>query len=209
MPQKTSSPVGKNKEEVLTVARKILYPNGAHYGLRRLREEALKKVLETILEHAQFLPRYLVEENPKIKQIIPYLVFRHKKKVFLMQRLSSHTDKRLADQFSLGIGGHIKKDEFSGNDIFAWAKREFEEEVAYQGDFIIAPMGLLNDDTASVHVVHAGLVLQLVGNSPKIKVRGEHKNGHLATLKECEKYYDRMENWSQIVFEELKKGQWR
>lgn len=204
MPKKTLPPVGKNKEEVLTIVRKILYPNGAHYGLRRLKQEALKKVLETISEHAQFLPRYLVEEDPEIKQIIPYLVFRYRQKVFLMQRLSSHTDRRLADQFSLGVGGHIRKEEFSGKDIFAWARREFEEEVSCHGDFTIAPMGLLNDDTAPVHAVHAGLVLQLVGASPNIKVKGEHKSGWLATLKECEKFYDRMENWSQIVFESLK-----
>lgn len=194
----------KNKEEVLTVKRKILYPNGAHAGLRRLRQEALRKLLEIIAEHAQFLPRYLVEEDPEIKQIIPYLVFWYKEKVFLMQRLSSHTDKRLADQFSLGIGGHIRKEEFLGRDIFSWARREFGEEVDYGGNFTIAPLGLLNDGTNSVGTVHAGLVLQLVGNSPEIKVKGEHKSGQLSPLKECEKYYDRMENWSKIVFDSLK-----
>jgi len=197
-------PEVKNQEEVLVVERKILYPRGAHHGLLRLAQEDLGKIVEVINQNAQFLPRSQVEEDPSLKQIIPYLVFRFKNKVFLMQRLGSHTDERLADKYSLGIGGHIREDEFAGQDIFSWARREFDEEVDYGGNFTISPWGLLNDDTDSVGAVHTGLVLQLVGDSPKIRIKDEHKSGKLVGLEECEKFYDGMETWSKIVFDNLK-----
>ena len=31
--------------------------------------------------------------------------------------------------------------------IFDWAKREFEEEINYTGNFSIKTLGILNDDT--------------------------------------------------------------
>src|SRR3989344_29254 len=132
-----------------------------------------------------------------------------------MRRKSSHTDRRLSNLYSIGIGGHIDKEDIikstksmkstrgtKGNElIFNWAKREFEEEIKYDGQYIANFLGLLNDDSNDVGRVHIGLVVKLTGDSPKITVRDEHKSGKLVGLEEAGRYYKGMETWSQIVYD--------
>lgn len=197
------TPEKKNIEEVLVVFRDILFPDGAHQGIK---VEGVDDILDIIAREAQFLPRFQVEEDPSFKQIIPYLVFAHNGMVFLMQRIENHSEARLANLYSLGIGGHLRKGEIDGKDIFAWAKREFEEEVDYQGDLTIKVLGLLNDESNEVGKVHTGLVLLLEGTSGQIRVKDEHKSGKLTNFDEAGLLYEQMENWSKIVFETLKKN---
>ncbi len=200
--EQIKTPEVKSPEEVLVVARDILFPNGHHEGIR---QERLAGILETIRANACFRLRSEVEEDPSWKQIIPYLVFVHQGKVFLMQRTAAHTDLRIANLYSLGIGGHLRRNEMNGQDIFAWAKREFEEEVDYAGTFKVLPLGLLNSEATPIDTVHAGLVLLVEGDSPQISVKDEHKSGRLATLEECEQVFEGMETWSKIVLEALKR----
>lgn len=141
-----------------------------------------------------------MEVDPTYKQIIPYLIFCHEDKYFVMQRQAKATETRLQSKFSLGIGGHIRQEDITGDDIIGWARREFEEEVDYNGSFTVEPLGILNDDSNAVGQVHVGFVYLLKGNSAHIKVKEELKSGELFTLEECMSFYDRMETWSQIVF---------
>src|SRR5690606_7557172 len=103
-------------------------------------------------------PRSLMEQDQRYKQIIPYLVFTHENKYFVMQRTSTTTEQRLKNKYSLGIGGHIRQEDMNGNSIFEWAEREFHEEVSYHGNLEIIPLGVLNDDTNDVGKVHIGFV---------------------------------------------------
>ena len=91
------------------------------------------------------------------------------------------------------------------SDLFAWARREFYEEVAYAGDVNVRLLGIINDDSNDVGKVHVGLVLILTGNSPHISIRSEHKSGMLVSLAECARVYDDLESWSRIAFEALQK----
>jgi len=195
----------KNPEEVLVLAREILFPSGSYQGLKPLSEGEWENFLTTLSSKVLFLPRSQVEDDPQFKQIIPYLVFEYQEKVFLMERKPTHTESRLASKFTLGIGGHLRKEEFVGRDIFSWAKREFEEEVKYEGNLTVVPLGLLNDESNSVGTVHTGLVLRLTGDSSVIRVKEEFKSGRLLALENCQEFYDSMENWSQIVFNFLQK----
>lgn len=195
----------KNLEEVLVVSRETLFPNGGHQGIK---SEGLDEVMHLIAHHAQFLPRYIVENDPSWQQVIPYLVFKHHDKFWLMKRTEKGGEARLHNLYSLGIGGHVRREDIEGKgSILDWAKREFEEEIDYQGEFQVIPLGLLNDDTNEVGQVHVGLVIILEGDSPEISIKEDHNQlGELLTLSEMEQYFDRMENWSQIVFETLKKN---
>ncbi len=56
---------------------------------------------------------------------------------------------------------------------------------------------MLSNDVGKVHL---GFVILLEGDSDKIKVRSELQDGFLATVEECNKFVDKMETWSQIVF---------
>ena len=84
-----------------------------------------------------------------------------------------------------------------------WAKREFEEEIDYDGDYETEFLGFLNDDSNDVGSVHLGLVIQVTGHSDKITIKDEHKIGKLVAIEDAGKYYKKMETWSQIVYDLL------
>ena len=191
-------------ENILVVKRTSLFKDTAFNGLRA--DTGTNSFLNIINEQKEFLPRAHMEEDPAYKQIIPYLVFTHKNKYFLMQRTATSSEQRLKNKYSLGIGGHMRQEDMhEGNTIFDWAKREFNEEISYQSQITIHPLGILNDDSNEVGKVHLGLVLLLEGDSPNIAVKSELKSGQLVTLDECANIYSHMETWSQIIFNYLKK----
>lgn len=188
-------------ELILVVKRTKLFPTGAWQGLKQIDSEEYLALIE---KEKEFLPRSLMELDPVYKQIIPYLIFTHEGKYFLMQRQSKATEQRLKNKYSLGIGGHIRQEDITTSHIIDWAAREFEEEVDYQGSYSVKTLGILNDDSNSVGEVHVGLVLLLTGDQPFISVKSELKSGQLLSLEECLKYYDVMESWTQIVVDFLK-----
>lgn len=187
-------------EYILVVKRPILLGDASWHGIKK---ENLDHYLTIIQQHQEFLPRAAMEIDPTYKQIIPYLIFRHKNRYFLMQRSANASEKRLQSKFSLGIGGHIRQEDMVGKTIFDWAQREFHEEVSYQGALKIEPLGILNDDSNEVGKVHIGLVLLLNGDSDQIQVKSELKSGSLVTLEECNRHKDNLENWSNLVFDYL------
>ena len=185
-------------ENILVVKRNTLFPTQAFQGLQPLAPTDL----DLIAQHKEFHPRPVMEEDVTYKQIIPYLIFTHGERYFLMQRKATTSEQRLKNKYSLGIGGHMRQEDMNEQStIFAWAHREFEEEIDYQGSFSITTLGMLNDDSNPVGQVHVGLVLLLQGDSDAIKVRSELKSGQLLTAQECLAFYDRMESWSQIIFD--------
>lgn len=189
------------EEHILVVKRTDLFPQEAFQGLQPFES---KEWIQTILDKKQFLPRSLMEIDPTYKQIIPYLVFMHEDKVFVMQRQAKASETRLQGKVTLGIGGHIREEDMAESDISAWARREFHEEVVYNDDFTIEPLGMINDDSNDVGKVHVGFVYILRGTTSHITVQEELQSGVLMTIQECEQLYDRMETWSQIVFKALK-----
>ena|SRR3990167_8261277 len=196
--QKLSSERNWQEEKVLVVKREYLFKDDALQGLGKVDFDAYLKIIK---EKKEFLPRGKMETDPNYKQIIPYLIFVHEEKFFLMQRKSKASEARLQNKFTLGIGGHIREEDLNSDSIVDWAKREFHEEVNYSGNLEIEPMGLLNDDSNDVGKVHLGFVFLLKGDSAKISVKSELESGKLATLEECKMHEAQMETWSQLVFQ--------
>jgi predicted NUDIX family phosphoesterase len=155
----------------------------------------------TILNKKEFKPRSMMELDENYKQIIPYIVFKYNDKVFLMQRSSNSTESRLKDKFTFGIGGHLNPNDIKGSCIFNWAKREFEEEVSYNGNYSIRSLGVINDELTSVGRVHLGFVIMLIADSDDIKVKSELKSGKLYKKDECQFMFDKLEQWSQMIFQ--------
>ena len=189
-------------EKILVVPRDKIIEEDAFAGFLPVTDFSM--YFEIINKHKEFLWRSEMELDPGFKQVIPYLIFNYADKFFLMQRKSTASESRLKNKYSLGIGGHIREEDMLGHDIFEWAKREFSEEVNYQGNFKIRPLGLINDDSNAVGQVHLGFVFLLIGDSDKINVKSELKDGTLLTLQECEHFYSLMENWSQFAVSYLK-----
>jgi predicted NUDIX family phosphoesterase len=187
-------------EKILVVKREFLFKNGAWNGLKKVDFDDYLKI---ITDHQEFHPRYAMETDPTYKQIIPYLVFRYQDQYFLMERDKKASEARLASKLTLGIGGHIHKEDMAQADIFTWAIREFHEEVNYTGNLKITPLGILNDDSNLVGQVHIGFVFLLEGDSDAISIKSELAGGTLVTLDECKALKERMEGWSQTTLESL------
>jgi predicted NUDIX family phosphoesterase len=192
-------------EQVLCVKREDIFPDGAWHGFV---SEGLERHQAVIREHHVFMPRADVEDDPNYQQIIPYVVFRHDDRYFLTHRLRASSERRLRKQYSLGLGGHINPGDLEGGDpIQDGLKREWEEEVIYEGSFEAHLIGLLNDESSPVSKVHLGVVFLVDGDRPEIAIRETDKlAGELLTLNEMRIYYLGMESWSQMVYDRLTLG---
>jgi predicted NUDIX family phosphoesterase len=193
-------------EQVLCVKREDIFPDGAWHGFV---SDGLERHQAVIREHHFFMARAKVEDDPTFQQIIPYVVFRHGDLYFLTHRLRASSEKRLRKQYSLGVGGHINPSDLgAGDPIQDGLKREWEEEVIYDGSFEAKLIGLLNDESSPVSKVHLGVVFLVDGDSPKIAIRETDKlAGELLTLEEMRIYYLGMESWSQMVYDRLARGE--
>ena len=189
-------------EQVLCVKREDIFPDGAWHGFVSDRLEQHQAVIR---EHHFFMARAKVEDDPNYQQIIPYVVFRHGDRYFLTHRLRASSEKRLRKQYSLGVGGHINPGDLdAGDPIQDGLKREWEEEVIYEGSFEAKLIGLLNDESSPVSKVHLGVVFLVDGTSPNIAIRETDKlAGELLTLDEMRIFYLGMESWSQMVYDRL------
>ena len=191
----------KDDERILVVRRDLLFANGVWQGLQ---SEHIAQYQELVANGGEFHWRSAMEQDPTYKQIIPYMIFESDDSYFLMERKSTASEQRLKSKLSLGIGGHIRQEDMAGGTIFEWANREFHEEVSYTGNLDIEPLGVLNDDRDTVGQVHVGFILLLHGENSDIAIKSEHKQGVLVPSKAMDSYVDRMESWSQIVWDQIR-----
>lgn len=189
----------KDDEQVLVIPAKVAVPR----NWTGIKVRGLEDFPHLIKRHGTFQRRGDVEHDPNFKQIIPYMIFKYKNKYFLMQR-TEDADPRLKNMFSLGIGGHINKEDLNGEQVLDWAKREFDEEIKYDGTYTAQPLGLVYDHSNEVGLVHLGYVILLEGDSKSISIKDEHRSGELVTLRELNKVYNKMESWSKLVVDYLK-----
>ena len=138
-------------EHVLVVRRSLFDSLGSFQGLNPAVNDYLPVFLNPVNHF--FVPRPEAEEDPSLKQLIPYVV------------VTCGGEKRLARKASVGIGGHINDGDGLGADFDAAAYnralvRELQEEIAFDGPFVERPLALLNDDSNAVGSVHLGIVHQ-------------------------------------------------
>lgn len=186
-------------EAVLVVPRAVLFPNGGFYGFSC---EGLSTYLAAIAAHAFFADRDRVEDDPGLKQIIPYVVLRHRDRIFLVRRTAGGAEARLREKLSIGLGGHITPQDTgdAADPITAGMEREVTEEVALPPGWRATPVGVLNDDVEPVGRVHFGLVYIAELPSSDVRVRETTKlSGAFATRDEIRDAYPRLESWSRFI----------
>jgi predicted NUDIX family phosphoesterase len=169
------------------------------FGATFIRPQA-EEILFLISTRHFFLDRDVAEVSPQYKQIIPYVIVRCGEDYFVLQRTSKQTESRLHHKVSLGIGGHINP----GHTLLEGLEKELAEEVDVDTDFKLDFAGILNDDSTEVGRVHLGAVYLLEAATRDVRVRETEKmtgewmpRAALAPLRE------RMETWSQIVYDQL------
>ncbi len=191
---------GKMDEEVLVVPRDVLLPEGAFTGLRAPEEAYLQR----IRQRGFYRHRGEVEEDPSLKQVIPYVVVRRGEEVFLFRRLGRGGEPRLHELYSVGVGGHIRRaDGGEGDPVEVGLVRELGEELEFTAPWTARWLGVLNDERNPVSAVHFGLVYE-VRTSGEVRVREEEVlRGGFVPVADVLSYYERMETWSQLVVEGL------
>jgi predicted NUDIX family phosphoesterase len=166
----------------------------------------LQQLVERIHDYHQFADRKAAEEDPSLKQIIPYMVLCCGSKLFLMRRFDNQDEERLRNLYSLGVGGHINPaEDSSGKDILLTGlERELREEVDIAGTHRIEPVGYINDESNPVGQVHFGLAYRITVQTEAVEVREKDiMSGSFVSVEEAQSVYPQMETWSQIVMKNI------
>ncbi|MBA7493480.1 hypothetical protein ES702_04039 [subsurface metagenome] len=189
----------ENIEKILVVPRKELFEEIVFEGFER---NKIAYYLGRIEKYSIFMKRFLVENDPNYKQIIPYLIIKFKNKYFLFKRFPVGLEKRLFYKYSIGIGGHINEEDIdkSHDLIYSGLKREFNEELIYRGKLKSKIIGCINDDFDDVGKVHFGIAYLIEIESSDIEVREKSKmKGKLVNKEDLLQYKNKMERWSQFI----------
>jgi len=189
-------------EKILVVKRSLLFTHQAPW--QGIDHACTESIVKTIIQDQEYIPRSLAEIDTQYKQIIPYMIFTHNNLYFVMERKATASEQRLAGKLSLGIGGHMRKEDMQGQTIFDWAQREFTEEVSYKGNLTIKTLGILNDDSDAVGLVHLGIIMLAEGDNDQISIKDEHKQGILLSKDQCLEKLNQFENWSKYTLKLLK-----
>lgn len=193
--------MGKMDELVLVVPRTVLLGGDNFIGVRG---GDFSAYLACIRSHGTFRRRGDVEDDPSLKQIIPYVAVRRAGDVFLFRRTDRGGDVRLHNLYSIGVGGHINQSDVGdGDPVDAGLAREIEEELIFGRPRRVALVGVLNDERNAVSQVHFGLVY-LAQTDGDVRVREtDALSGGFVALSVANQHYDGMEAWSQLVLEGL------
>ena len=220
-------------EQILVVTREKLFDGKPlPYGFGN---NDLDGLIKRIYANAYFIDRPKAENDPSLKQIIPYIMVTYKDKIYTLHRQTTQTEKRLHNKYSIGVGGHINpvgnnqslptevgtppagagyanpklqtKSQIDGI-IEKGLERELHEELSVQCAYQYKLAGYLNDDTNDVGKVHFGMVYRLeVKDEAKVEVaEKDMMAGEFMKATEIEKLYPTLETWSQLVFTAHKQG---
>lgn len=168
-------------ELVLVVDRAAFFGGRWPQGFHPLTGAAAEGLLGDLEAAARFVPRPTAEDDPSLKQLIPYCALLEGSEVFCVERLRTQGEARLHGRLSIGIGGHIgPEDSPPSGAVRRGLWRELREELELPSGRLADPrfVGLLNDDSNPVGAVHVGLVhlLELVaGTGTRLGVRETSK----------------------------------
>lgn len=152
----------KMKREVMVVKNDALFANTPRDSRVYSSDEA--DFEKQILANYEFMVRGEAEENRDYKQPIPYsIVLNEKNEVFVYIRGGADSaagDTRLHEKLSIGVGGHLEREEEGlENPLTDGLIRELEEEIELREENVtdIFPIGYINDDRNDVGEVHIGV----------------------------------------------------
>ena len=197
---------GSGAERVLVVPRDALFRHVRPFDGFLPADGVGRRLLVPIRREARFADRAAVEEDPRQKQLIPYLPLKCGDSLFLFRRHASQDEARLRNLFSMGVGGHINPIDGDPADadalIAAGLLRELREEMHVNAPFGVRFVGFLNDDANEVGAVHFGLVFRVEVPTPAVEVAEKSTmSGAFAELSEIRRRRDEMESWSRLLLD--------
>ena len=195
-------------EHILVIPTEVFHGLGHFQGFCGETERYLKGLLDPA--HTSYRPRPAMEQDPSFKQLIPYVIFRHRDaaggvQLFQYTRGKGQGEARLHAKRSIGIGGHISADDSAAASAYEEGmRRELEEEVAINTSYSSRMVGLINDDQTEVGKVHLGVVHLVDVERPAVQPReSEIIDAGFRPVPELLADIARFETWSQICLKAL------
>lgn len=196
------------EEQVLVIPESFIANIGTIEGF----ESDVDRFLDPILKSDQlsFQPRSQMETDPSYKQLIPYVLLEWiddgVTKLFTYTRGGGGGEARLHAKRSVGIGGHIsREDATDGSDPYSTGmQRELTEEVQLESRYTERREGLIYDPSNDVGKVHLGIVHRFVLESPAVKSNeADLAEGGFVSIDRLRSEIDRLETWSQLAINAL------
>jgi predicted NUDIX family phosphoesterase len=194
----------KAAEQVLVVPAARFATAGEFHGFRPFSDDFRRQLLSP--EHLSYRPRADVESDPSFKQLIPYVVLRCAGEVFHYTRGAAGTEARLRALRSIGLGGHITRDDGppAADPYRAGMLRELDEEVEIQSPWVESPLGFIYDGRTPVGQVHVGIVHLFELEEPLVWPReAAIDDAGFAPVADLLRHRDEFETWSQFALEVL------
>ena len=194
------------KESVLCIHRDRLPPSWV--GTKSIVPLCLGTFIDKCtLAGFEFIPRPDAENNPGVKQVIPYIVLQTQALDYTAIYNRQGSEKRLHDLWSLGIGGHInpidqKEEHLTFKDILiSGMERELTEELLERPkQDPIEFCGIISEEITDVGSVHLGAVFRILTQTPEAYLPGlELSRFQWAKTKALNKL--NMELWSELALE--------
>ena len=192
---------------VLVVETECLEKVGVFQGYRVYPERYLSMFLDP--RNNLFIPRSQAEDEPKYKQLIPYIVVRYRDSVFSYVRGKKSSESRLVALRSIGVGGHIEPIDqslfSSDRDMYLEAaRREVSEEIKLDSPFHEHIVALINDDSTDVGKVHLGIMHIWDLAEPKVTKReGLITQSGFVSIESLKANLEELETWSRIALQVL------
>ena len=189
-------------EQVLVVPTALFHEAGLFQGLSPRVDHYLPRLLQP--RHLSYRPRPEMEADPSFKQIIPYVVLKHRDQVFQYLRGQGAGEKRLRALRSIGVGGHINPGDSGADPYRQGLLREIQEEVILDSPYKDTCIGLINDDSLPVGQVHLGIVHVFELEKPNVRRREKDlTDAGFAPIAELQRRKQEFETWSQFVLDSL------
>jgi predicted NUDIX family phosphoesterase len=198
-------------EHVLVTPTAVFHSLGHFQGFCAEVDRYLPHLLQSAV--MSFQPRAQMERDPSFKQLIPYVLIRHvdaagQTWLFVYTRGAGQGESRLHRKRSVGIGGHISREDAAGdpsaNPYLVGMRRELAEEVSIDAPHRERCVGMLNDDETEVGRVHLGIVHLLDVDLPAVTPREDDiADARFLPVEDLLKDLDGFETWSKICLDAL------
>lgn len=197
------------EEHILVVPEAEIHRIGQIDGFEADVERFLQPILQS--DQLTFQPRSQMETDPSFKQLIPYVLLEWTNEageihLFAYTRGGGSGESRLHAKRSVGIGGHISREDAAGGaDPYSTGMhRELCEEVVLETEYTESRVGLIYDPSNDVGKVHLGVVHRFTLHSPSVTSNeSDLAEGGFVTVASLREQMDRLETWSQLAIKAL------
>ena len=197
------------EEHILVIPESVINELGKLEGFEADVDRFLQPILRS--DQLSFQPRSEMETDPSYKQLIPYVLLQWTDdegttKLFTYTRGGGGGEARLHAKRSVGIGGHISREDADGSSdpYLTGMQRELAEEVRLESNYEEYRDGLIYDPSTEVGQVHLGVVHRFVLERPEVESNEpDLAEGGFVSVAELREQMDRLETWSQLAIKAL------